>query len=91
MNNLNREELQEIIEQLKNENGIKKVNGSTGVLQKQIDLMHQDVLAIRETVEEHSGKVAANETRSVTNQKLFFVLLTATLSLAGVVLMNALA
>jgi len=66
------------------ENGIPDIkNGEHKLLQKQIDLMHEDVREIKDSVKEIVPICSQNETRSKINTKIVFVLM------AGIVTLGA--
>jgi len=68
------------------DNGIPDIrNGEHKLLQKQIDLMHEDVREIRDNIKIFGPMCAKNETRSHINTKLIFVVLTAICGLSAAV------
>lgn len=57
-------------------------NGDHKYIQKQIDLMHEDVIVIRKTIEKFGPMAAKNEERSSTNFKLICVIFAAIIGVA---------
>lgn len=69
---------------LRTDNGIPDLqNGEHRLLQKQIDLMHEDVIFIRQTIGKNSPIVAAASARSKSNFKLICVMFAGMVTLAG--------
>ena len=66
------------------ENGIPNIpNGNGKILQKQIDLLHEDVIEIKKDVKIIVPLCAENKTRSSMNSKLVFVLIAAVVTLGA--------
>ena len=66
------------------ENGIPDLkNGEHKILQKQIDLMHEDIIEIKKSVQTMVPLCSKNETRSKMNSKLIFVVIAGLLTLGG--------
>ena len=72
------------------DNGIPDLkNGEHRLLQKQIDLMHEDVIFIREAMATNAPIVASTSARTHTNFKLICLLFGGMITLAGAVVVTA--
>lgn len=66
------------------ENGIPDIkNGVNKILQMQIDLMHEDVREIKDSIKVFGPICSKNETRSKMNTKITFVLIAGILTLGA--------
>ena len=75
---------------LRQDNGIRDLkNGEHRLLQKQIDLMHEDILFIRETISVNSPIMGSVLARRKTNFRLIGLIIAGMITLAGVTIASA--